>query len=699
MIENDYLKPSLSPDYFLANCYENRADTSDGKDKAIPLWDAMLENKHIKRPNEIRSFLLFDKPLPLHPGVAAYFGKNLEAPFSISYQSYRCNRKTGLCYWMFDIPEIYLGDVETLADIGLPLLPQLTEWLENPNKFVRCKAAYVLGAMWPQNPEKATVALLEALDKETDDDAKEYMIRALGKIEQVKPETIKKLNKIIRKEPFERPDFSDGSHGMGGNITSIRRQPITTIAAIVSAKINPDAVLSFQELLQSKSHNIQITAIRGLAEIIRLEQRRLNISEIRDVNSLSPASQAAIRLLQKALLLKNRKVKDEALFTLVGFGQVAANPDVVSGLTEKLLNTEKTCSIPAKQFCEYHIRRRAIMGLMSMPKAAGNTITMQRLANIVQGDDRIDRDYALRALAAIAKFHNIPEVIIKKLKAFTPPEGESKENYIRTLGEFASASSDSEQIISQLRLQLFDAKGDKYGRSAAVEALVKIMGKTPQESGEIIGVIIKSIKEEQDETVRKYKIQELAKAGSLAAKAVPMLIAYLKYKDEGVSEEAALALGEIGFRSAEVKAALENTVETAMSKHGKHQLIYNACNSLIKLYGDDSGLIPLFSNLLHTEEYSYKLNGIECLEKLGPKAKDTIADLKSFTTDSNSQLQNAAIKTLQAIGTIEALEIVKYAKSSVKPEIMDWENYLNELYNVQKIHSDLEVHCLHVNGG
>lgn len=194
-------------------------------------------------------------------------------PLGITYEAPMCNSHAHLtCGTIQDIPAEDFSTSISISYKGMDIAPVLIRYLKSYNDNVAMRSARALGYIWPHDAKTLSPPLIKLLNH-PNPKVTEQAIWALGRIEPVQPETILALSKIAIKEPIERPDFSDGSHGMGGQITYLWQQPLSEMALDILTDIAPDEAAKIIEInIDSDSVLKQKMAIHGFGKLVGMKK-------------------------------------------------------------------------------------------------------------------------------------------------------------------------------------------------------------------------------------------------------------------------------------------------------------------------------------------------------------------------------------------------------------------------------------------
>jgi len=683
-----------------------------------------LKKTRIFQPRNFRDFFFFGRKIPLHPAVIDFFLKGIRDPLSIGENLYHCDRETRSC-----VPppthtkSVNLGVGENLADIGLPVIEHLIPMLEDKNKYARIRASYALGAMWPQDIKRTTPALINLLNKEQDDDVRQYALQALGRMKKISPEIIQIFRNIASEEPKERKAFSDGMHdGFFKNLVRIGRLPISTQASTTLASIDPDVLDFYKNLIKSKSQGKRINALKGIFYLVRnnLFSLRKEGNKEPTLTDLTSESQEAIRLLQTSIQNNKYENYNEILYMISQLGSVAGNSYIALETSKYLYSSEEKCEAHfiGNEICSFPIQSKAIYTIMGIPKTSGIQEVFEGLLYVIESSYKIEREAALRALLKISKYNKIPSYVIKRLHEYEQKYNGSKELLISNITDLTIASDDKElitKLVEKLKKQLFiitARKDRRFDRSSIFKSLVKITKLHPQYKDEIMALLLKSLEEEKDQNILSYKIEHLRKLGKAGEIFIPYLVNTLsdsnslviilkansnlptppppppgygltiKDNSHQIIYGAVRALGEIGIAN--------NIIISQLRKHGqwaiystRYKGLFNYTSSALLELLDDKEKVKFAIDLLDDDPSIYytKLAALEALRKLGPKAKDAIDAIKPLAKHKDSLLRELAMTTLKAIGTKEALAIKEVTPPPTKPLFgSDWEEYLTLWY-------------------
>lgn len=221
---------------------------------------------------------------------------------------------------------------------------------------------------------------------------------------------------------------------------------------------------------------------------------------------------------------------------------------------------------------------------------------------------------------------------------------------LKRIGPYACVAVESMVKVLERRLESnedpefdFDEQGI-HVETALIEALQTVDGQSP--AGLRVLVLLLENEYDFEGEARIAAANALGAWGVAAKEAIPSLLDALEDPDWELQVAAAKTLGQIGPLSKEVIPGLIRALEDDDSD------VCRAAIEALGLYSDenDEAFNSLIRFLGQTEDWEAQRDIIQCLGRLGGKAKRAVPALTAQLQDDDCDIQNAAAKALMLIG-------------------------------------------------
>ncbi|HEY7423761.1 MAG TPA: HEAT repeat domain-containing protein [Gemmataceae bacterium] len=234
------------------------------------------------------------------------------------------------------------------------------------------------------------------------------------------------------------------------------------------------------------------------------------------------------------------------------------------------------------------------------------------LLQALDAKDAATRRYAVRALAEIARFNGLPENAIDKLeKCLDDSEKDVRRSAASAVSWVRPASAKAVAIIENSREAVLaaDLLGDLERMSphnpAARKLLFRMLGDTYAKTAQEAHRILAGLELPADQVLGAW-----TKA--------------LSHADSTVRSRAIAALTKLGPRAQSAKSALHERFAKEHNSECKGGIL----DALTAVDPDDTTLVPLLIQSMEDRESWVRYRALDCLQELGPRAKDALPRLK-----------------------------------------------------------------------
>jgi HEAT repeat protein len=250
-----------------------------------------------------------------------------------------------------------------------------------------------------------------------------------------------------------------------------------------------------------------------------------------------------------------------------------------------------------------------------------------------------DRVAGVRAAATAALAHVTPRekkaahAIVGVLK---DPDAGVRRAAAEALGQMAYTGLPTDPaVVSGLRDAVKD--GELMVREQAVRALGHV--RHPDTVPDLVGLL-----QQEHKDLRSTALYSLGMLGPMAKPAVPVMVEVLRSDPEN-REVTAWSLARIGPGAAPAVPALIECLDEA------REGIRNQAARTLRDIGPDAAAAvePLATVLIHDKDWGVRWYAAEALGAIGPAAKAAIPELKVALKDPMVQVRNAASEALQKI--------------------------------------------------
>jgi HEAT repeat protein len=481
--------------------------------------------------------------------------------------------------------------------------------LKDPSAEVRAQAAVALGRMGAE--AKDAVAALAELVADDDPTVRRAALAAWG---QIRPGPEVSIPLFVRMmEDAEASVRLRAIHALAefgpeavpALVEALKNKEAAYWAALALAEIGPDAA----------------DAVEPLVELARSDDRsEVKAEAFLALGAVGAAAAPAVPELLKAIDDEDTTVHLAATYALGLIGPEArqagfplrAKLDTVTGM-EKLVTAWALAKIyPQSEKWQLY-----------------TTVTLARaLASPVEGE----RVAAARGLADLRPG---PDLAIPAIQAaLRDAPAEVVDGALDAMADLGDAAVPP--LIEALRHEEVRAK------AAAILARIGPPAKAA------VPALAALLKDEQAET-RREALFALGEIGPDSKPALPAIAAALDDADEKVAYAACYALGKIGPDAMDAKPALQKMLDAE-----DEFLRVAAAWALARVHPEcpETPLksVPLLIEALDEPAPMIRLEAIESLRCLGPRAKDAVPALEKAAEDENETIRQAAAEALKAIG-------------------------------------------------
>lgn len=237
------------------------------------------------------------------------------------------------------------------------------------------------------------------------------------------------------------------------------------------------------------------------------------------------------------------------------------------------------------------------------------------------------RKKAISCLACIAR-HKSKEAYLELAKLLSDPNREIRIKTVRDMGMIETGAKEAVPALIKI-LRDNDLEMRQWATRCLWMIGVGIESAIPE--------LLKGI-ESHDKELRRLSVTVLGKIGPAAKSAVPKLISFVRDPGSLVSSDAIEALGRIGGAEA---ASIMPELIPLLSDSSPYQSWAKKAVAQLAPYN-----LPELIKGLKSSNLTVRVEVIEALGKVGPKAKDAVPGLMEIFKGTNLMLRNSSVMAL-----------------------------------------------------
>jgi HEAT repeat protein len=505
---------------------------------------------------------------------------------------------------------LQLEENGSLGDEPEHTLSALVERLQDASPKVRAQAVYSLGVFGEHS-----LPVVQSVFPLLQDKSVAVRIAALRALEAINPPPEQELPHVINLLGQSDPELrvmalrviaDDEKAAVGPLRKALKNEDSVYWACIGLGEIGPDAADAVPDLLKvlakDRRTDVQMQAVMALG-------------------SIGAASSPAVPQLKALLEQNNPAMVPGALFALGKIGPTAES-------AEPLVRKEMASANPFNKV----LAAWALAKLDPQDKARVQAAVPILVEGLTSKEVRV-RTAAARELFDLRPGPELVKPLIKQALEKADRE---------TVGNVIDAIAGLGKPVVPLMIQALKNNPESRPRVAKVLAQIGL------EAKEAAPTLAEVVAQDKNPDAQREALFALAAIGPGAAKEASVIAAVLKADNERMRALAAYALGRIGPAAIGAKAALQKQLEDkefpALAAAWALAHIDPQCPETPKKS------VPCLIKGLHNPVDKIRLEAVDSLRLMGPRAKDAAAELKLLAEkDPQASLRQAAAAALDAI--------------------------------------------------